>query len=223
MPGHGHPVRDPDAKMQLVLRHAARVFAEKGFEGSSMRDISRASRTSLAGLYYYFESKQEILYQIQFHAFSDLLRQLEERLARILDPVDRLRELVRNHIRYFLSHPWETKVLAHEEEALGEPFRREVTDLKRHYYKVAQGIFRELPGNDRGAHGKERVALLSLFGMMNWIYKWYNPQMDPPADELADMIFEIFLRGVAAPRVNRGSRISRQVRDQVVAMTNAEN
>jgi TetR/AcrR family transcriptional regulator, cholesterol catabolism regulator len=221
MRGHvAHPVRDPDTKMQLVLRHAARVFAENGFEGSSMRDISRASRVSLSGLYYYFESKQEILYQIQAHAFSNLLRLLEDRLARIPDPVERLRELIRNHICYFLSHPWETKVLAHEEDALDEPFRRKVMDLKRHYYKVSQGIFRELSGNPREDRRKERVALLSLFGMMNWIYKWYNARMDPPADELADMIFAIFLRGVAPP-ANRSSGISRHVRNQVAAMARA--
>lgn len=215
-----HPVRDPDVKMQLLLGHAARIFAEKGFEGSSMRDISRASRVSLAGLYYYFESKQEILYQIQMQTFSNLLQQLEKRLADTSGPVEGLRELVRNHISYFLSHPWETKVLAHEECAQGEPFRREVADLKRRYYQVARGIFRELPGNVRGDRRNERVALLSLFGMMNWVYKWYNPKVDPPAYKLADMIFVIFLEGVAAQR-NRSRLTSRRLRDQAAAMSHA--
>jgi TetR/AcrR family transcriptional regulator, cholesterol catabolism regulator len=213
--------RDPDAKMQLLLRQAARVFAEKGFEGASMRDINRASRVSLAGLYYYFESKQKILYQIQIHAFSDLLQQLEARLERTADPVERLRELVRNHIGYFLSHPWETKVLAHEEEALEEPFRREVADIKRRYYQVSQGIFQGLPGNARGDHVKERVSILSLFGMMNWVYKWYNPKVDPPADRLADLVSAIFLRGIAVRERKRRNPLSLGAGDEVATLARA--
>jgi AcrR family transcriptional regulator len=215
------PARDSDAKMQLLLRHAARVFAEKGFEGASMRDISRASRVSLAGLYYYFESKQKILYQIQIQAFSSLLQQLEERLERTADPVERLRELVKNHISYFLSHPWETKVLAHEEDVLVEPFRREVADIKRRYYQVSQGVFHGLSGDGRGDRVKERVAILSLFGMMNWVYKWYNPKVDPPADRLADMISAIFLRGVAVPQGKRRNPPSPRVLDEVATMAHA--
>ena len=194
-----NPVRDPDAKIRLLLRHAARAFAEKGFEGASMRDISHASRVSLAGLYYYFESKQAILYQIQVRAFSSLLAQLETRLEKTSDPVERLRELVRNHVSYFLSHPWETKVLAHEEDALEEPLRKEVAEIKRRYYQVARGVLHGLTGGGRGGRVNERVAILSLFGMMNWVYKWYSPKADPPAGRLADMISAIFLRGVAMP------------------------
>ena len=176
-----------------------------------MRDISRASRISLAGVYYYFESKQKILYQIQVHAFSRLLQELRSRLARTADPVERLRELVRNHISYFLSHPAETKVLAHEEDALEEPFRREVADIKRRYYQVSQEVFHGLPGNGREDRSQERVAVLSLFGMMNWIYKWYNPKVDPPADRLADMISAIFLQGVVVPQGKRTSLPSHRV------------
>ncbi len=201
-----HPPRHSEVKLQLILHHAALVFAEKGFEGASVRDISRASGVSLAGLYYYFESKQKILYRIQVEAFSSLLQGLQARLGHQAQPVERLRELVANHVAYFLSHPAETKVLAHEEDALEEPFRKEVAEIKRRYYQLSREVLHGLPRNSqRHDRMNDRVAVLSLFGMMNWIYKWYNPKVDPPADRLADMISSMFLQGVMDGQGTRSS------------------
>ena len=189
--------RASQTKLQLILRHAARVFSEKGYEGASIRDISRSSGVSLSGLYYYFKSKQELLYLIQRHAFTSILERLERRLAGVEEPEERLRLLIRNHIQYFLLHPLEMKVLAHEDEALENPYRREVAEIKRRYYERARGIFEELRKAGRVRRVNPRVAVLSLFGMMNWIYKWHNVRVDPQAECLADTMAEIFLCGVA--------------------------
>ncbi len=189
--------RDSHAKLQHILRHAVRVFSEKGYEGASIRDISRSSGVSLSGLYYYFESKQKLLYLIQIHAFTSILKRLERRLAGAADPEERLRLLVSNHIDYFLRHPMEMKVLAHEDEALEDPYRREVAEIKRRYYELARGIFDDLRKTGRVRRINPRVAVLSLFGMMNWIYKWHNPRVDPHADRLAETLAGIFLAGVS--------------------------
>jgi AcrR family transcriptional regulator len=175
------------------LHHAAVVFAECGFEGASMRDLSRASGVSLSGLYYYAESKQKLLYLIQYTAISKVLENLNERLTGMETPEERLGKFVQNHVQYFLAHPAEMKVLSHEEEALEEPYRREVAALKRRYYHMGRDIFSELAA---APSLNPRVAVLSLYGMMNWICKWHNFRIDPGAEELARAISEIFLRGV---------------------------
>lgn len=184
------------AKLERILRHAAGVFAEKGYEGASMRDISRSSGIPLAGLYYYCPSKQRLLYLIQVGAFRRILERLERRLAGIADPMERLRILVGNHLDYFLRHPVEMKVLTREEEALEAPFRREVADIKRRYYALAREIFEQLRRTGRVRRVNPRVAVLSLFGMMNWIYTWHNPRVDPGADRLAETMTRLFLEGV---------------------------
>jgi len=188
--------RNFQGKLRHILRHAARVFSEKGYEGASIRDISRASGISLSGLYYYFESKQKLLYLIQIHAFTNILKRLERRLVAAVTPEERLRALVSNHIDYFLRHPAEMKVLAHEDEALEDPYRREVAEIKRRYYELARGIFEALRKTGHMRRVNPRVAVLSLFGMMNWIYKWHNPKVDPQADRLAETMSAIFLDGV---------------------------
>jgi hypothetical protein len=124
------------------------------------------------------------------------LERLRTRLSVVDDPAARLHILVRNHIEYFLSHPSEMKVLSHEEDALGEPFREQVDKLKRRYYALAREVFDAVASESPDSTLNPRVAVLSLFGMMNWIYKWHNPEVDPGAEELTDSIVGIFLHGV---------------------------
>ena len=196
--------RRPQGKLHLILRHAAQVFSEKGYEGASIRDISRATGISLSGLYYYFESKQQLLYLIELHAFTNILQRLERRLAVVSDPVERLRTAVQNHLDYFLRHPVEMKLLSHEDEALDGRYRKEVLQVKRRYYEIVRGIFEELRRTGRVRRVNPRVAVLCLFGMMNWTYTWHKPKVDPQAERLAETMAGIFLGGVVnghpAPR-----------------------
>lgn len=187
-------------KLDHILAAATRVFAEKSYAGASMRDIARATRVSLAGLYYYVHSKEELLFLIQKHTFRTLIESLERDLAGLDDPAAKLRCLIRNHLRYFLCHPEAMKVLARESESLTAPLARAVTDLKRSYYRLCRDLLDELNAQRQARPLNPRVAVLSLFGMMNWIYTWHNPRVDPDADQLADTMAAIFFDGVRARR-----------------------
>jgi len=192
------PQRKSDRKLQLILERAAEVFARKGFEGASMRDLSRSTGISLAGLYHYVPSKQELLHRIQMDAFSQILERLEERLVGVEDPEQRVRVLIRNHLEYFLAHPVEMKVFTHEAEALEGSYRSEVGGIKRRYYELAMELFQNLQREGRVRELKARAAVLALFGMMNWIYTWHRPGTDPGAEELAATFADIFLHGALA-------------------------
>ncbi|MBI3484585.1 MAG: TetR/AcrR family transcriptional regulator [Acidobacteria bacterium] len=213
-----------DRKLAHILRHAAGVFSEKGYAGASIRDISRASGVSLSGLYYYFESKQELLYLIQLYTFSEIVRRLEERLTGVAGPVDRVRILVRNHLGYFLQHPVEMKVLSHEAGELEGRYGREIAEIKKRYYSLALGVFENLRRSGAVRRMNPRVAVLSLFGMMNWIYTWYNPKVDPSPESIADTMAEIFLEGVSnghRPQRTTNGRAARAARALVGSKAHA--
>jgi TetR/AcrR family transcriptional regulator, cholesterol catabolism regulator len=204
-----------DRRLGQLLRLATEVFCEKGYEGASMRDLSRASGMSLAGLYYYFESKEKLLYLIQKHTFTTIMERLRERLAGVSDPAERLRIFIQNHLEYFLAHQAAMKVLSHEDEVLKNGYGSEVRALKREYYRICLGLMDDLK---RGAgvqsakrNGVEsRIAVLSLFGMMNWLYTWHNPRLDGDAQSLARQMGEIFLHGVLPAPAGRRARRPQQ-------------
>jgi AcrR family transcriptional regulator len=198
--------RDSEAKLHHILRISAQVFAQRGFEATSIRDISRATGVSLSGLYYYFESKQHLLYLIQNAAFTYVVDHLMLRLQGVADPADRLRLLILNHMEYFLSHPHEMKVLSHEEDALADPYREKIEVIKRRYYSLARQTFESVAEEGIAPGISPRIAVLSLFGMMNWVYKWHKPSVDPDAEELTAAIAGIFLHGVLPSRT--GSKIT---------------
>ncbi len=191
------PPRDRrfDRRLAEILDHATDVFYRKGYEGASMRDLSRASGMSLAGLYYYFESKEKLLYLVQKHTFETVLERLRERLEGVTDPELRIRLLIRNHVEYFLANQKGMKVLSHEDEALKNHFGREILAIKREYYRICLDLLEALK-RERSAAFNSRIAVLSLFGMMNWIYTWHNPRIDADAGELAREMGDIFLTGI---------------------------
>src|SRR5690349_386938 len=106
-----------DRRLGQILDHATEVFCVKGYEGASMRDLSRATGMSLAGLYYYFESKERLLFLIQKHTFTTILETLKARLAGVAEPEERIRIFILNHLQYFVSNQQGLKVLSHEDES----------------------------------------------------------------------------------------------------------
>lgn len=184
-----------DQKLDTLLSAAARVFAQHGYHQTSMRDLARASGISLAGVYYYVQSKEEILFLIQSRHFEAVIAGMRHALAGITDPVERLSRFVDNHLDYFATHMAEMKVLSHEAGALsGEP-RQRVDEMKREYTRVLMDILADLERAHGPAHLNRRVAAYSLFGMMNWIYNWYDPLGDVGVEMLSQSVCRLFLGG----------------------------
>jgi AcrR family transcriptional regulator len=192
-----------DRRLKEILAHATDVFCKKGYEGASMRDLSRASGMSLAGLYYYFESKERLLFLIQKHTFSTIVQRLKARLEGVDDAEERVRIFILNHLEYFLANQQAMKVLSHEAEVLKNGFASELAAIKREYYRICVGLLDDLK-RERELQFSTRIAVLSLFGMMNWIYTWHNPRVDADAEAMAREMGDIFLRGVITGGRNRG-------------------
>ena len=190
-----------DRRLAEILSHATDVFCKKGYEGASMRDLSRESGMSLAGMYYYFGSKERLLYLIQKHTFTTIVERLKTRLLGVDDAEERIRIFILNHLEYFLANQAAMKVLSHEDEVLKNDFGLEVATIKRAYYRICVGLLDTLK-QEHKLHFSSRLAVLSLFGMMNWIYTWHNPRFDADAETMAREMGDIFLHGVMAGRGN---------------------
>jgi AcrR family transcriptional regulator len=187
-----------DRRRESLLGVAAKVFAARGYHRTTMRDLSRASGMSLAGMYYYVRGKEDLLFEIQRGCFERVRRGAAEAVAGAATPDERLVAFIRHHVTFFAHHMDEMKVLSHEAESLSGPAGEEVTHLKRSYVDLCLALLADLDAHGGGDRPNRLVAAYTLFGMMNWIYTWYDPAGPVGVEELADCIGRLFLNGYGA-------------------------
>lgn len=189
-----------DQKLEFILRTAARIFAEKGYHSTTMRDISRETGVSLAGLYHYCRSKEELLFLIQDNCFGRVLERLEKQLKEVRKPIEKLRLIIENHLSFFAANMAEMKVLSHEADSLAGENKARVAGKKQLYTKLVRRILSEVQQSQ--AVGEQKIDLTvgvyALFGMMNWIYNWYDPRGKLSVSDLVENITRLFLSGFLA-------------------------
>ncbi len=191
-------MRPYDQRFDALLAHAARVFADRGYDRTTMRDLAAASGMSLAGMYYYVRGKEDLLYHVQERCFTRVLEGSETALAAANDPHERLAAFIRHHVAFFAAHMPEMKVLSHEAAALSGERLKQITRIKRRYVDRLEGLLKDVASDWPPA--ERSAATYALFGMMNWIYNWYDPAGPLDAERLAEMLTRIFLGGVAEAR-----------------------
>jgi AcrR family transcriptional regulator len=180
-----------DDRLQHLVRTATAIFAERGFRATSMRDLSRASGMSLAGIYHYVRSKHELLFLIQDQCFTEVHTGAVAALEGITDPEERVQAFIRHHLVFFTGHMDKMKVLSHEDDELEGTMRQQVRERKRAYVDLLSSLLQEV--DHRPVNPV--VAGYTLFGMMNWIYTWYNPAGTIRPEQLADDVARLFLHG----------------------------
>ncbi|MFQ5720833.1 MAG: TetR/AcrR family transcriptional regulator [Acidobacteriota bacterium] len=181
-----------------LLKSAAALMARQGFHDMSMRDLARATGRSLSGLYYYFSTKEDLLFQIQTHCYTALLEAAQEIATDTArSPQERLIAFIGHHITYFRHNMNEMKVLAHEDLTLGGERGRRLRDIKRAYAGLLGDIVTAHAGVRRPENGPlaPETAAFILFGMMNWLYTWPRRLRMRPAAEIAVEIAQVFLCG----------------------------
>jgi AcrR family transcriptional regulator len=182
-------------KLNAVLSASSALFAKKGFEGATIRDVSHATGISLAGLYYYFESKEELLFLIQFRAFDSICEKLKEIIESETDPHACLHSMIKMHFEYFIRNMNDLKICSREIESLKGRFYKKVAEKRKEYFDLTQSIFERISDKSGGSLANSRLAALYLFGTLNWIYQWYRPGRYPDAEELASQLSGIYLQG----------------------------
>jgi AcrR family transcriptional regulator len=172
-------------------------MARDGYEKASMRSVAREAGVSLAGLYHYFDSKEKMLFLIQFRTFNQLVNGLREKLHGVTDPIEQLRALVRSHVGYFASNMAALKVCSHELDSLTGEAYEEARRLRREYFDLARAIVdRVCDAHAADSTVDRHVATMSLFGMLNWLYRWYDPKRGRSPATVASQIATQFAHGL---------------------------
>lgn len=192
----------PSESRREILRAAARLFQERGYDATSMQDIASTLNFSKAALYHHFESKEEILFQIMSYGMDIFEEKVLAAVAAIADPEERLRACLERHVELVLGgRDREITVILHENRTLPAEAGRQINARKKHYVVYLGNLIQEVQqrrGLARPAV-EPQVAAFALLGMINWMYQWYRVEGNVSEAEIVRQYTALFMRGAFEP------------------------
>jgi AcrR family transcriptional regulator len=177
-----------------ILDAACDVFARRGYHVATIREIARAARLSLAGLYHYVGEKDELLFLVLDRALDTMLLGLDQALARAGTPEARLLALIRTHLEFGFTHAAALRVINRDWDLLTEPRRSEIAAKRRAYIERGLRVLADLDLHDRA--GDELYSATNLLlGMLNGIATERFLRSPEDARALAGRVCGLFLSG----------------------------
>jgi AcrR family transcriptional regulator len=183
-------------KMCVIGKAAAKLFDEKGYLETSLKDISMAAKISKGGIYHYFSSKHEILYFILDNYMDLLLGGLEEELKEMADNDSKIQFIMFRHLKLYNRNVPEAKALLIESHNLPRKYFKAIAEKQKQYAQITINVLSDLFGG-RMPVDKLKAISYTLFGMCNSIMYWYNPEGPVTLEELSKIVCDIFLKGAS--------------------------
>lgn len=175
-----------DARRREVVATAARLFAERGYDGTSMSELTEATGLAAGGLYHYIEGKDDLLIAICDELLEPLLEQAREIVADEAAPVRQLRELVGAWVAHVVEHRDHMLVFTQERQAIESEARwRRVRSQRKAFEKILDEVLARGEANGSMTFADRRLSLLALLGMVNYTAQWVRPGGRLSAEEIA--------------------------------------
>ncbi len=187
------------SKREAIRIAAARLFRDKGYSATSMRDLAEAVDLKAPSIYNHFLSKEEILRHICFenaHRFLDGLSEIEKMKS---SAGEKLRALIRMHI--LIATEDATSIIAFNDEwrHLSEPFLSEFSDIRRDYERRFQAIIEEGIRKGEIKDINPFVVTYTIFSSMRWLYDWFKPGRSISAEDIEGYIAQLLMEGLEKP------------------------
>jgi AcrR family transcriptional regulator len=182
------------ARRDELTRQAARLFAQKGYHGTSIGEIAEALGVQKGSLYAHIDSKQDLLYEMMLEGARAFHAGLDE-IPDDVRPVEKIRFALRSHLRVVADQLDVATVFVQEWRYLEGERRDEILGERRRYEERIRALFRE--GRDLGelrSDLDDATAALLALSAANWAYTWLQPGRD--TDELADRFFALLIDGI---------------------------
>jgi AcrR family transcriptional regulator len=188
-----------------ILEHATRLFAERGYDGTTLQDIAEAIGITRPGLYNYIKSKEELLAALVTDVTENTARIVRTvRLRSDLTSVEKLRALVRSLVLQRATAPERFRVLDRTEAVLPPEVASAHQQAKRAVLTEVRTIIEEGVSRGEFRPRDERIAALSVIGMCNWVAWWFHPSAGHPAEPVADQLAQNAVDMLAYPGADAG-------------------
>jgi AcrR family transcriptional regulator len=179
-----------------ILKTIAKLFKEKGYHNTSIKDISKEVGLEGGALYYHIKSKEEALFEIGENAINQLLGEMEKIHANDLSPKEKLRAAIETQINFFINQFYETCVFLIETKALGMGYQRHYLAKRDRYEEIWRKMIRD--GMKRGEFKQCNVKLttIAILGMLNWLVVWFRPGKGWSPKDIVQEFTKIILKGI---------------------------
>ncbi len=191
--------RSPVGRTPEVYRVAADLIVEKGFGGTSIGDIAKAVGMTKAGLYHHISSKQDMLYQIMQHAMDELERWVIAPTRLMEDPEERLREMIRLHIRGAIEHGVAFTILMSEVSHLESAQRKNIVQRKKAYHALARQALQELADQGRLRDLDVKIATMHIMNTLVGIARWFPDDVTSDQEHLISETVEYSMAAILKP------------------------
>jgi AcrR family transcriptional regulator len=181
---------------EFILDAATQLFSEKGYAGTTMRDIAKVVGVLPGSLYAHIDTKESLLLEIVESGIDRFLA-ASDQLDTLTAPVDRMRAAVRAHMAVVAENPERTLVIFHQWRFLSDANRARIVDKRGRYEEIFTKLMED--GVEAGVFSREldsRIAVLGILGALNWTAEWYRPNGRAPAEALADRLADVVLSGL---------------------------
>jgi AcrR family transcriptional regulator len=176
-----------DARRREVVATAAKLFAERGYDGTSMNELTAATGLAAGGLYHYIEGKDDLLIAICDELLEPLLERAQEIVAEEAPPIEQLRELVAAWVAHVVEHRDHMLVFTQERQAIERQQRwRRVRSQRQAFEKILDEVLERGEADGSMSFADRRLSLLALLGMVNYTPQWVRPNGRLSAVEIAD-------------------------------------
>ena len=179
-----------------VLAAAEKLFAQRGFHATSVRDIAEALKIKGGSLYAHIESKDDLLWELVSAAADRFFEAIDPIAQSDLVPVEKLRRAIVAHVHVITSDLEAAAVYSNEWKCLAEERRREFAEKRDAYERIFRGFVTECIREGTFAAVDEKFATLLILSSANWIYQWYRPDGPMTPDEIARKLTDLLLNGL---------------------------
>lgn len=188
---------DYDERKLAIVEQAAALFAARGFNGASMSDIAERCKTSKSLIYHYYESKEDILYDVMISHVRALEAAAADALAGNAGPEQKLRDLTQLFMALYVGAADRHKVLLNDLDKLPKPRRAEIVAVQRGLIDNVRTLLVEIEPRLKAQPGVGLAAAMLFFGTINWTHTWYDAKGAISAEALANMAADLTLGGIA--------------------------
>lgn len=188
---------EPSERVAQILEESARIFASKGYDGTSMRDISMSCGISKSLLYHHFTSKDELYTRVAQTATQELYSFVEGRVAAESNPTAKIRAFMLATAEYFHRYRWAW--IASTNAFWSDPKRhrqKERMMRRKRYEEHLRSLIRDAIDAGEVRDVDEAMAGRLILSSLNWMHRWYDPSKPATPQEITDLFFDFIFKGL---------------------------